>query len=274
MPDNVQAPSANAAPGTSSSTPPGTTDTSATASPPNLVEKWRAGDDAPAWARGKSSEEILGIAKSLVDTFQRTGNAPAASAAAAPAAPAPINYADDDYITGAQLRNILSDAATRSVQPAISQSVDLAASANLGLMRQQYAKDFQRYGPEITQRLATVPKTMWTLDNLETVVKLVRSDHLDELARERASELASSVEPTIRSSGLNASVPVSQNKEHSLESERIPVEWKQRAAAAGVTERVVEEFCRANDMTPEAFYAQFDKPMSRIVEDTPRRREA
>ena len=99
---------------------------------------------------------------------------------------------------------------------------------------------------------------MWTLDNLETVVKLVKVDHIDELAREHAQQLASQMEPTIRSIGAGGSVSVPIDKAHSLESDKIPVEWKKRALAAGVTENVVREFCQTNEMTVEQFYKQFD----------------
>ena len=259
-------PPQNASPAleTPSSTPPGGTPTSTT---PPAPEPFRYGENAPAWARGKTAEEVLGIAQNLVNTFERAPASPQAQGAVQTqynAASSNIvrdsgapTVGDDDYITGKDLKAMLADISTRQVQPAINQGVELGASANLGWLRREHAEVFQKYGPEISQKLASVPKHLWTIDNLETVVKLVKVDHLDEISREQALKLASTMEPTIRSSGAGGSVPVPV-KEHSLESERIPAEWKQRASAVGVTEQVVREFCAANEMTPEAFYKQFE----------------
>ena len=254
MSEPVPAPSASPAPATSSSIPPGGTSTSET---PPKPEPFRYGENAPAWARGKTAEEVLGIAQNLVNTFERREPQPAAAPPGVSRDPAAPVVGDDEYITGKDLKAMLADISTRQVQPAINQGVELGASANLGYLRREHADVFQKYGPEISQKLASVPKHLWTIDNLETVIKLVKVDHLDEIAREQAQRLASTMEPTIRSSGVGGSVPVPV-KEHSLESERIPAEWKQRALAAGVTESVVQEFCRTNEMTPEAFYKQFE----------------
>lgn len=209
---------------------------------------------------------MFGIATQLVDALVPPAGA---TAPATPAAPVDNRryIADDDFVTGAQMRELIETTRNASAESA----VELAASSMLGLARQQYSQDFARYGPEITSKLAGVPKHLWTLDNLSTVVRLVRSDHLDEIVRERATQLAAGAPGDIRS--LGGSAPAATVvREHSLESEKIPVEWKRRAQAAGVTERVVDEFCRANDMSPEAFYKQFDAPLSRIVEDTPQRK--
>lgn len=257
MPEPVVAPSAPVAPLAPLSTPPGTPSPS-----PTAPTEWRAPENAPSWARGKSASEILNIADGLVNAFP----SPTPPAPSAPTAPtrAPSEFdaiGDDDYITGAQFKDMVR----RGAAPA-ADAMELASSANLSIVRSQYARDFDKYGPEITAKLAQVPRNLWTLDNLSTVVRLVRSDHLDEIAHERATQLAADMAPTIRSGGSpSSSAPVV--REHSLESEKIPAAWKQRALSAGITERVVEEFCRANDITPETFYKQFDVPMNRIVED-------
>ena len=173
---------------------------------------------------------------------------------------------DDDYMTGRDVRALLTQAAAQQVTPQLNQAIDLAVSSNMAAARQLYTKEFQRFGPEITAKLAAVPKNLWTLDNIETVIKLVKVDHHAELVREEATQLAATMEPTIRSTGAGGSVPVPL-KEHSLASDRIPAEWKERAARVGVTEQVVRDFCQANDTTVEAFYKQFDTPRNTIVAD-------
>lgn len=248
MPDPVNPPAPPAGTPPASSTPPGTT----------VGAPWRAPATAGKFA-GKTAEEVLGIAEALADMVQ-AGGAPAA-----PAAPAAPSFNDDDYLTGAQVKQLL---ATR--QPDTS-GVELAASANVSIVRSQYAALFAKYGPEIDAMIARVPQNLRTIDNLAQCVKLVRSDHLDEIVAEESTRRASEMAPTFRSTGSGAP-PAPASREYSLESDKIDPEWKKRALANGVTESTVAEFCRGNDMTPEAFYKQFDTPFNRIVEDVSTRR--
>ncbi len=178
---------------------------------------------------------------------------------AAPPTPEPrFDVADDDYVSGAQLKRIIANL------PRDNTGVELAASGNVGIARAQFAEDFRDYGPEIEAKLAQVPANLRTLDNIATVVKLVRSDHIDEIAHKRAQHLVSTMEPTLRSNGASGP-PAPVNRDFSLDSEKISAEWKERAREAKITDQVVYDFCRANDMSIEAFYKQFDKPVSAIV---------
>lgn len=230
--------------------------------------EYRFANDAsvPEYARGRSAQEILGLTQRLVERFTPPPTP-------APQAPTQGTYTapgSDDYITGAQLAASQQDAFQRYVQPDMTAGIDLAASANYGLTQSKYQKEFSKYGPEIVGRLAGVPKKLWTLDNLETVVKLVRADHFADYQAEWQTENRASIEATIRSSGVGGSPPVPQdNKENSLESEKIPDEWKLRAAKAGVTEATVREFCATNEMTAAEFYKQFETPKNAIVAEVP-----
>lgn len=220
----------------------------------------------PEYARGKSAHEVLGITQKLVDAGFASFRQPQAPVPQAPPQAQPFTLDPEGYVTGSQFQQAQRQAFEQYVQPDITAGIELAASANFGLTRNKHDKEFAKYGPEIMSRLAGVPKKMWTLDNLDTVVKLVKADHLDDYRAEWQTEVRASMEPTIRSSGAGGSVPVTQeNKEHSLESEKIPDEWKRRAQKAGITESTVREFCAKNDMTPEAFYKQFETPTNQIV---------
>ena len=209
----------------------------------------------PEYARGRTAQEILGLTQRLVERFTPSPQTPAPVPPQAP-------FATDDYVTGGQMQQ----AFTQFVQPDVQSAQDLAASAVYSFAQMKHQKEFSKYGPEIAQRLATVPKKLWTLDNVETVVKLVKADHFADYQAEWETENRAKVEATIRSGGVGGSPPVTQeNKQHSLESEKIPDEWKRRAAKAGLTESTVREFCAAQDMTVEAFYKQFDNPRNAIV---------
>lgn len=211
-----------------------------------------------------TAEQILGIAQTATDMLS---SVPAAAPTVAPQ-PSVFDVGDDEYVSGAQLKRYFNE------RPATDDvAIRLAGDASLGIVKQQFAQDFARYGPEIDALIARVPSNLRTIDNLQRVVKMIRSDHVDEIAAERAQQLAATMAPGLRPTGGGAPLaPVS--REHSLESEKIPPEWKERARAAKITEDTVAEFCRANDMTPIDFYKQFDSPRNRIAEEISRTRSA
>ena len=204
--------------------------------------------------------EILGLTQKLVErAFPQT------PAPAPPTQAQPFQVDPEGYVMGRDLVAAQQDALNRFT-PDVTAAVDLAANANYSFARSQYAKEFSKWGPEIAQRLSGVPKKLWTMETLDTVVKLVRADHLDELRTEWTTEIRASMEPTIRSGGAGGSVPVSEkDKSNSLESEKIPDEWKARAAKAGLTESTIREFCFKNDMTEAQFFKQFETPLNPIV---------
>ena len=199
-----------------------------------------------------TGDQIAAIAETSINMLQ------APSAPAASSAPAAPNFADDEYLTGAQFRAAMATAT--QPDPAVAQMV---ADANLAIVRNQNASEFAKYGGEINALIARMPANQRTIDNLQLAVKMIRSDHVDEIAAERAQQLAATMTSTMRPTGGAPSAPVSPDA--SLESEKIPAEWKERARAAKITNNVVADFCRANGMTPLQFYKQFDTPMNNIV---------
>jgi len=162
------------------------------------------------------------------------------------------------YITGKDAI-ALADRIVARIQQQAQPTLDTAASAVYGMAALRHAKEFGKYEPEIQTLLARVPKAQWTLDTMDTVVKLVKADHMADYRSEWEQEFVGKMEPTMRSIGNagSASAP-SVDKSQSLESEKIPTDWKLRAQKAGITESTVAEFCRANDMTTEAFFKLFD----------------
>jgi hypothetical protein len=266
-----------------SSTPPGGTPTSATPpappataptpiSPPSASPqpfRFGSGPDVPQWAQGKSAEEVLAIARGYHDTFERGvpnqgTNVPASAAPPQPFAPQEQPRFGQEAMIGNEQHTILTTKDlpklfAQYVQPALQQSTDLAAGGIYAAMQARHPQAFQKYGPEIQQELAKVPKTYWTLDNLETVVTLVYGRHRDDYAREEAQRLVSHMEPTIRPTGGGSGpVPAQSEQKNPFESESVPADWKVRAKDAGITEATIREFCQANDMTPEDFWKQFD----------------
>ena len=182
-----------------------------------------------------------------------------------------LGLADDTIITGRELKAYLQEAANQVIAPQLRQTAEMSSSAVYGLARQQYPKEFAKYGPEIQQELAKIPRQAWTLDNMDLVVTLIRGRHSEDFARERAQELVAQMEPTIRPTGGGSEpIPTPQSKSHSLESDAIPSDWKARAKAKGITEATIREFCSTNDMTPDQFFEMFEKsPLQPIVAEVP-----
>src|SRR5438105_397316 len=107
-----------------SSPAPSGTPTSAPAPAPSPPSPWRAGPNAPAWARDKTADEILGIANQLVEGLGRP-SAPAPSPAPANLPPAaPPGYVDPTaYVTGQDLNNAVQ-AAANQFTPALQRLAD------------------------------------------------------------------------------------------------------------------------------------------------------
>ena len=250
--------------GLSSPAPSGTPTNAPAPSPP--PSPWRAGPNAPAWARDKTADEILGIANQLVEGLGRP-SAPAPAQPMPPAAPvgAPPGYVDPTaYVTGQDLNNAVQ-AAANQFTPALQRLADQNAASTYRLVASdpRFTEVFQKYPQEIVNYLGRIPKAEWTVDIVEGAGKLVRADHIDELARERATQLVQTMEPTIRPTGGGAT-PVQPTTDLSLKSDKLPQDWRERAAKAGLDERSLDEFCYANNISREQFFAQFGKGL--IVE--------
>jgi hypothetical protein len=238
-------------------TSPSTAPTTSPAAP-----EWRAPATAPAWAAGKTADEVLGIAGQMEQTLQRfvAGNQPAP----APAAPAPApaqGFADDDYVSGAQFRAAAPQFVQQYVQPQMAQLQASIAQTNLETVRRdpKCAEIFDKWGPEVYNKLASVDKSHWNVDNLRVIVNLVKADHVDEIANERASRLATERMETFRSSGVGLPSVPATSPQYTLQSEQLPAAYRERLAKVGLTEPQLDEFCRANGMTREQFFADVAK---------------
>ena len=177
---------------------------------------------------------------------------------------------DDAFVDGRTLRATMAQAG-QSLAPWLQQTVELAASTAYGLAEREYDKEFKRYGPEIQGELAKLPKAGWTLDNIRTIVKYVRGNHLDELADERARQLVAGGESSFRAQGGSGLPPSSSGPVGlSLESEALPAEYRAILAKTGMTMDTVKEFCRGYGMTLDQWFAQAQKWGTAVITETPR----
>ena len=239
------------------------------------AEPWRAGDDAPSWAKGKSAEEVLGIASQMYGTlekFNQTGNItpPQQPQYQTPPTPQPqapppqsAELAGDDYVTGGQVQQWAQQQMQRVNQQNQAQFQGYAqqlAGIAKGQVRGKHQDVFNRYGPEIEMQIAQLPAEQQTVDNLELVVKLVKGDHVEELVeiamRERG---AVNAEPALRSTGGGTSSTDITPRENTLDDERVPEGWKKRARAAGIDDSTVDEWCQMQGISKKQFYSDFQR---------------
>lgn len=233
---------------------------SAPAPAPTPPPVWRAPENAPAWAKGKTAEEILQQNIQLAEVVSRFNQQGILQQQPAPQAPVQAthqtaSFGDEDFLTGAQVKALLQQAVAQ-VQPAVQQATQAGAQANVGIAMMQFKPEFDRWGPEINSMLANVPLEQRNVDTVKQIVNIVRGNHVDELVAEKVAA-ASQHLPTTRSNGAAAGQPTSLN--NGLNSPHVSDAWKLRANAAGISEREIEDFCRVNEMTPDQFFKQFEK---------------
>src|SRR3990167_5950648 len=139
-----------------SSTPSGGTPTNAPVSPPSPPEVWRAGPDAPEWARGKTGAEITAITQGLMDSLSRP-SLPQPTPAASPAGQLPLD--PQGYATGQDVTNAVA-AAAQQFQPALERLAQQNAASTYRLVATdpRFSDVFAKYGPEVGQYLGNVPK--------------------------------------------------------------------------------------------------------------------
>jgi hypothetical protein len=221
--------------------PPGTT-----AEPP----QWRAGQHSPY--AGMSAEEIHGIALAQSAALNRPVQVQVPQMNRFD-----MDIADDDYVDGKRLKQMVARFAnnTQSVDYGARQQ---AAGALLATVEMRRQEEFKRWGMEIRQELVKLDPGSWTLDNLNIVVDIVKSRHIDELAAEKAQRLVNESHPTIRSGtgGTGSGVPY---KQQNMDSEGVPREWSQAAKAAGISEQQIWEFCQAAGISEQQYYTDLIK---------------
>ena len=238
---STEAPSGN--PESSPGGPLGTT-----SEPP----RWSAPQHSPF--AGRTPEEILGIAEAQAAMLARPIQVQAPQQVPSRF---DMDINDEDYIDGKRFKQAVRAFANNpnTVDYGARQQ---AAGALLATVEMRRAEEFRRWGMEIRQELVKLDPGNWTLDNLNIIVDIVKSRHIDELAAEKAQRLVSESHPTIRSGtgGTASGVPYRQKN---MDSEGVPREWSQAAKSAGITEQQIWEFCQAAGISEEQYYTDLIK---------------
>lgn len=163
---------------------------------------------------------------------------------------------DDQYVEGRHVNAILRQLANQPT-PTDPVARQLAAQGLLSAIRMERADEFKRWGNEINGEIQKLPPEYWTVDNLNTLVNVVKSRHIDELVTEKARLFADESHPTIRSgSGGSGGVSPTQL---TLSSDRLPKSWVDKAKAMGVDEHTVREFCQVTGQTEDQYLAEIER---------------
>lgn len=245
--------------------PTPTPSTPSSTEPPGSA--WKAGENAPAWARGKTPEEILGIAQQREQYLTQALQQAAQASYQTPQNTAqPTQVQDDDYLTGKQFKEVVGQYG-QGVNSALVNAYEQTYQVALRSLRSEFKKDFELWGPEIMSKLQSLPLHLRNLDTMETVVKLVRSEHLDDLVKDQAQEMLATGNLTLRSNGSGQGYPGAPQSSNPLESEKLPADLKARLARQNVTMETVREFCRMNGTTVEQWLAEAEKAGSGVIVD-------
>jgi hypothetical protein len=237
------------------STPETTTPPSPTA-PPIGASEWRAPSGPFA---GMTKEEILGIATGQAAALDNANsmlqrfNQPVQE----PRNRFDLDLPDDEYLTGRQVKGILQNIANQPA-PVDQRARQLAAESLYGNLRQSRADEFKRWGSEIDNEIRRLDVSYWTYDALNTIVNMVRANHVDELVAEKAQRLASESHPTIRS-GTGGSGGGSHIQQRTLDSDTLPKGWVEQAKLRGIDESTVREFAQMQGITPDEYLAQVEQ---------------
>lgn len=159
--------------------------------------------------------------------------------------------ADDDIVDGKTMKAILAAIQMPRQDPYQTQSL---AQLAYGQVRQMEPKVFQKWEPEILRRLNTMGKNLWTVDNINLVVKMVKAEHVEELASEKADALIAQRGFSTRTTGAAPNGQGFAAGDISLESEELPTDYRDRLKKAGVSMETVRSFCAANNMSVKSWF--------------------
>lgn len=172
--------------------------------------RYSSEDGVPAWAAGKTADEILAIASQAVGHIQAQSSTPAYTQnVQIPQAPDP-ELAYRDPVAYAREYAAYSDARVNAQLAQVGAPVygQLAAIARQQSKTGRYADVWRRWEPEIEIKLAGIPAQQRTLELYDQAAQMVKADHIDEIAREQAEKLmAAGGTGTERSSGAGGAPP-------------------------------------------------------------------
>jgi hypothetical protein len=207
-----------------------------------------------------TKEEILGVATGQAAALQNANsllqrfNQPAQEA---PKNRFDLDIPDDGLVEGRHVKQLFGALANQP-PPVDWVARQQTLSLTVDAVKRAYPDDFKKWGSEIEREWSRLDQSYWNVDTLTQLVKLVRSNHIDELAAEQAQRLLDKSHPTIRS-GSGGSVGVSQEQPSIFESGDPDLLASLRFAGIH-NEGDIRRACESmGGVSPEQFVAEFRK---------------
>lgn len=158
---------------------------------------------------------------------------------------------DDDIIDGRTFKAVMAQMAQPRQDPQMQHSMSQLA---YNQVKSSDPKAFAKWEPEILANLSVLDRQLWTIDNIQRVVRMVKADHIDELAQERADHLVSQKGFSTRTTGAAPNGQGSGFTDLSLESDELPPDYRDRLKKANVSLDTVRSFCAANGTSVKEWF--------------------
>lgn len=215
--------------------------------PPPPPAEFRYGPDAPAWAQNRTANEVLGLAQNMAEAL-RVGQPAPQPQSQVQTPPNGGMPTDATWMTNPN--GAAQDVFKAAFGPQIQQYVNQQAGMIRGIAEHKYADEFRRWGPEIDTVLSRVSPDQRTLDIVDHAVKLVRGNHIDEIADERVkAKMAQMGGMTERADGSGAGGPGVTSS--SVDLTKLPNGLAAMAAREGLTVQMVQDSCKAMGMSTD-----------------------
>jgi hypothetical protein len=179
----------------------------------------------------------------------------------APPAP-PTLPSQDDFLTrpAEATKQYMEYLKQTEFQPWQQQTTTAVASTNRALAELQDPATFKKYGPEIdlTLRQYAPNPEAWTVENIKKVAAIVRSNHIDEIAEERARALMQQnadrlgiAGASLRPDGTPLPAGASAAGPNQLDFTKLPPQFSKVLQRVGVDQATLDEFLMATKVRHE-----------------------
>lgn len=137
-----------------------------------------------------------------------------------------------------QVQQQLSQAA----QPLVSNMADMSKFASQS--DPKFQKVWSRWGHEIEREIASLPAHMRNKQAYDMAASIVKGNHADELADERAREIAAQQGANLERAGANPGAPMPPSSPLEELWADDTNKWVRDAKAAGMTQDSVRDYCK------------------------------
>jgi hypothetical protein len=181
-------------------------------------------------------------AAQITDYLYRQSMTPPAPPPAQPQAPS----ADEWLTDGNQAARKWADA---YLNPQLQSYAQAIGQTSRELVKSTEKDAFTKWGTEIDTLINQVDPQMRTVDNISRIVRMVKADHLDELAEERAT---ARIQQMQAAGGLRADTaggaPGSASPAAGVDFSQLPEKYRRTLEKYHTTSRELDEFLLATDV--------------------------